>query len=83
MIYMIRNSFVDAVREAGWMSEATREVAEEKVDTIIRNVGYPPHILNQTYMDEAYLMVSNLLFYTIIQSVDNFFNLIFYVLIMF
>ena len=55
---MIRESFVDALRDAEWMSEKTRRVAEEKVETIIRNVGYPPHILNQTYMEEAYTMAS-------------------------
>lgn len=58
MISLIRDSFRTALQEARWMDEETRAVAQEKVDTIVKNVGYPEYLLNDTYMDEVYSEVS-------------------------
>lgn len=58
MIYLIRDSFKTALYEARWMDEETRGVAQEKVDTIVKNVGYPEYLLNDTYMDEVYSELS-------------------------
>ncbi|CAL4124487.1 unnamed protein product, partial [Meganyctiphanes norvegica] len=54
MITLIRESFIEAVQEADWMSPRTRDVAIEKVETIVRNIGYPDQILNDTYMNAMY-----------------------------
>nr|XP_053637449.1 neprilysin-4-like [Cherax quadricarinatus] len=58
MISLIRDSFKDALEEAHWMNQETRSVAQEKVDTIIKNVGYPEYLLNNTYMDTIYSELS-------------------------
>ncbi|KAG7171619.1 Neprilysin-4-like 2 [Homarus americanus] len=47
-----------ALNEARWMNEETRQVAQEKVDTIVKNVGYPEYLLNNTYMDNVYSELS-------------------------
>lgn len=54
MISLIRFSFKMAVKEALWMDPDTRSVAMEKVDTIVKNVGYPEYLMNDTYMDQVY-----------------------------
>ncbi|KAG0711612.1 Neprilysin-4 [Chionoecetes opilio] len=54
MIALIRESFQSALRAAHWMNEETRVVAQEKVNTIVKNVGYPEYLLNDTYMDQVY-----------------------------
>ncbi|KAK4327891.1 hypothetical protein Pmani_001641 [Petrolisthes manimaculis] len=58
MIGLIRESFRTALDEARWMHEDTRKVAQEKVDTIVKNVGYPDYLLNDTYMDQVYYELS-------------------------
>lgn len=58
MISLIRFSFKTAVKEALWMDPDTRSVAMEKVDTIVKNVGYPEYLMNDTYMDQVYSELS-------------------------
>lgn len=59
MIGLIRESFGSALQDAHWMNEETRLVAQEKVNTIVKNVGYPEYLLNDTYMDQVYAEVSH------------------------
>ncbi|KAL7648768.1 UNVERIFIED_CONTAM: hypothetical protein RMT77_000675 [Armadillidium vulgare] len=54
MIELIRESFVETIYDATWMDETTRNTAIKKVDAMVRNVGYPEYILNNTYMDYIY-----------------------------
>lgn len=58
MIGLIRESFGSALQDAHWMNEETRLVAQEKVNTIVKNVGYPEYLLNDTYMDHVYAELS-------------------------
>ncbi|XP_063869104.1 mucin-3B-like isoform X2 [Scylla paramamosain] len=58
MIGLIRESFGSALQAAHWMNEETRQVAQEKVNTIVKNVGYPEYLLNDTYMDQVYSELS-------------------------
>ena len=73
MIELIRESFMEAIRNATWMTSATRAIAEQKVFAMVRNVGYPEDILNQTYMDQTLdgVRTSWVLYYTIRKSNFN------------
>ncbi|XP_076044569.1 uncharacterized protein LOC143027232 isoform X2 [Oratosquilla oratoria] len=50
----LREALVQTIRHADWMSAATRTVAEEKVDTMVKHVGYPDVVLNNTALDLLY-----------------------------
>ena len=54
MIGLIRKAFGETVSGAEWMLPDTREVAMDKVQAIVWNVGYPDDLLNQTYMKEMF-----------------------------
>ena len=62
MISLIQEAFGDSLATSEWMSPETRKTAQEKVDAILWNVGYPEYILNNTHMDQTYQEVSHSVF---------------------
>ena len=44
--------------KGGWISEATKAIANEKIENIARSIGYPDSILNIKLLDEEVKGVS-------------------------
>ena len=44
--------------KGGWISEATKAIANEKIENIARSIGYPDSILNINLLDEEVKGVS-------------------------
>ena len=45
--------------KGGWISEATKAIANEKIENIARSIGYPDSILNIKLLDEEVKGVSH------------------------
>ncbi|VDM92106.1 unnamed protein product, partial [Litomosoides sigmodontis] len=54
MIANLQEAFKELVDESDWMDEKTKEVAIEKVVSMINNIGYPDFINNYTALDKHY-----------------------------
>ncbi|CAI5442805.1 unnamed protein product [Caenorhabditis angaria] len=54
MITHLRNSFTELVKQNDWMDEKTKEVAIEKANSMINNIGYPDVTKNLKELDEQY-----------------------------
>lgn len=53
----IKQSFIGLLREAAWMEQAVREIAEKKVAAIDKKIGYPvsnPDILDAVALEKYY-----------------------------
>lgn len=59
---MLRNSFIELVEANDWMDSATKEVAIEKANSMIHNIGYPELIRDQTQLDKEYSLVERVKF---------------------
>jgi len=56
----IKDSFVDLLREAEWMEQDVRDIAEKKVAAIDKKIGYPvsnPDILDAKALEEYYALL--------------------------
>ncbi|KAK0399421.1 hypothetical protein QR680_003038 [Steinernema hermaphroditum] len=47
-------SFRSMIDQLDWMSTATKNGAYSKIDNIVKNIGFPDFILNNTLLDEFY-----------------------------
>jgi predicted metalloendopeptidase len=61
MIHDIRDAFNDLLEENDWMDKETRQVAEDKANSMTERIGYPEYITNDTRLQEEYANVRNLL----------------------
>lgn len=54
MINEIRSAFKENLRKLNWMDKETRNLAEEKADSISDMIGFPDYILDSAQLDEKY-----------------------------
>lgn len=60
MIDDIKDSFIDLLRDAHWMEQSVRDIAEKKVAAIDKKIGYPvsnPDILNAKALQKYYSLL--------------------------
>lgn len=54
MIQNIRDEFKIILNQVDWMDAVSKKAAEEKVDTIDVQIGYPDYTNNDTYLNDLY-----------------------------
>ena len=58
--YVLR-SFRARVQRKEWLSDLSRQRSLEKLDNLLENVAYPDQLLNDTYLNELYSIVCNII----------------------
>lgn len=58
--YVLR-SFRARVQRKEWLSDLSRQRSLEKLDNLLENVAYPDQLLNDTYLNELYSIVCNMI----------------------
>lgn len=59
MIVHLRDSFANLVKKNDWMDEETKEIAIQKANSMINNIGYPDVTNDLKQLDKQYLGVSD------------------------
>ncbi len=54
MVDVIREEFIEILRETEWLDEKSKSLALDKASFIKSNIGYPDFIYNDTYMNKLY-----------------------------
>lgn len=58
MIENLRLAMKELIRSSEWMDNGTILKAVEKADQIVKKIGYPAEIKNETFLNERYRHVS-------------------------
>ncbi|CAN8016248.1 unnamed protein product [Ixodes persulcatus] len=54
LVAVINSTFGEMLENNTWMDESTRQEAMKKLHKIVAKIGYPPWILNDTYLNGLY-----------------------------
>ncbi len=54
----VQNVFRDLVVNVDWLSNATKRLAEVKIDNIVHNIGYPEDVVDEHKLAEEIQGVS-------------------------
>ena len=57
MVANLKTVIKALVENATWMNSVTKEVAKDKVNYIVENIGYPDWLTNKTALQNYYISV--------------------------